>query len=56
MQIIYGIAFYILASSFVMVSIVWLMNLKIKQSEYTEILEEDSYYEQFELTESNLAA
>ncbi len=56
MQIIYGIVFYMLASSIIMVSIVWLMNLKIKQSEYTEFSEEDIYYEQIELSASNLAA
>ncbi len=56
MQIIYGIGFYMLASSFIMVSIVWLMNFKIKQSEYTEISEENNYYEQIELSANNLAA
>ena len=57
MQIIYGIAIYLIASSFLMVSLVWLMNYRIKQSEYTEISEEDDYFsEQIQLSQNNLAA
>jgi len=57
MQIIYGISIYLIASSFLMVSLVWLMNYRIKQSEYTEISEEDDYFsEQIQLSQNNLAA
>lgn len=49
MQIIYGIVVFLIASSFIMVLFVWLMNLNIKQSEYSEISEENDYF--FEQTQ-----
>lgn len=57
MQIIYGIGIYLIASSFIMVLFVWLMNFKIKQSEYLEISEENNYFsEQTQLSQNTLAA
>ncbi len=57
MQIIYGIGLYLIASSFIMVSFVWLMNFKIKQSDYSEISEENNYFpEQPYLSQNTLAA
>ena len=57
MQIIYGIGIYLITSSFIMVSFVWLMNFRIKQSKYTEISEENNYFsEQPQIIQNTLAA
>jgi len=57
MQIIYGIGIYLIASSFIMVLFVWLMNFRIKQSEYSEIIEENNNLsEQIQLSQNTLAA
>ena len=57
MQIIYGIGIYLIASSFIMVLFVWLMNFKIKQSEYSEISEENhNLSDQTQLSQNTLAA
>ena len=62
MQIIYGIGIYLIASSFIMVSFVWLMNFRIKQTAYKqpaykEISEENNYFsEQPQITQKTLAA
>ena len=57
MQIIYGIGIYLIASSFIMVLFVWLMNFKIKQSEYSEISEENHNQSgQTQLSQNTLAA
>ena len=62
MQIIYGIGIFMITSSFIMVSFVWVMNLRVKQSEYPEISEENNYFseqtqsEQTQHSQKTLAA
>ena len=57
MQIIYGIGLYLIVSSFIMISFVWLMNFKIKQSEESKISEENNnFLEQTQLSQNTLAA
>ncbi len=57
MQIIYGIGIFMITSSFIMVSFVWLMNLKIKQSDYSEIPQENiDFSEHTQLSQNTKAA
>ena len=44
MQIIYGIGIFMITSSFIMISFVWVMNFRVNQSEYPEISEENNYF------------